>query len=143
MSKYSTEERKVPYGWSIKGEGRNIYLTSPAGKTFKGRRLAFEYMINSGRYSVTEINEMKSSLKHEGWEKNGKLPRGWMLKEQKGRGPKLLGLGGELFDSIHKAANFMKKYEKYFRQEDLDKIQDMCEKSNLNKSFQVIEIYIH
>ena len=37
MSKYANEERKVPHGWSMKGEGRSIVLTSPTGKIFKGR----------------------------------------------------------------------------------------------------------
>ena len=132
----SCQQRTVPIGWSLRGEGRFTVLTSPTGQTFKSRRAAFEYMVNSGTYSAKKINDMKSYLKHEGWEESDKLPVGWMLKKKKDRGPRLLGLGGELFESVAKAYEFVKKYKKYFRQEDLHKIQDMYEKTNFNKSLQ-------
>ena len=76
---------------------------------------------------------MKSTLKHEGWRESDELPKGWMLKDMKDRKPHYLGLGGEIFESISKAAEFVTKYEKYFSQEDLNKIQELYNNSVMNK----------
>ena len=45
-----------------------------------------------------------------------------MMKQKKDKRLHLLGLGGELFDSVSKAAEFVTKYQKYFCQEDFEKI---------------------
>ena len=58
ITNITNEERTVPVGWTCKGQGSHMTVTSPTGGAFKSRRSAFVHMVNSGQYSVKEINEM-------------------------------------------------------------------------------------
>ena len=131
---FMIKETTVPLGWTVKGQGSHMKVTSPTGGKFNSRRTAFVDMVNSGKYSVREIKEMKSCLKHEGWKTDEKLPKGWMMKQKKDKRLHLLGLGGELFDSVSKAAEFVTKYQKYFCQEDFEKILKMNKETKSNNS---------
>ena len=73
---FMIKETTVPLGWTVKGQGSHMKVTSPTGGKFNSRRTAFVDMVNSGKYSVREIKEMKSCLKHEGWKTDEKLPKG-------------------------------------------------------------------
>ena len=72
----------IPPGWSGKGGGRSFFLRSPSGETFRSRRAAFEEMIISGKYQDAEINAMRDSLIHEGWEDSTDIPDGWKIKKR-------------------------------------------------------------
>ena len=113
-----TFRRYYPKGWSYKK--RPMKLTSPSGEVFSSRRAAFKAMVNSKVYSMGEIEEMRSYLRFEGWRENEDLPRCWMIKDGSDE-PQLLGAGGEFFENLTEAAEFIRKYEEYFYQEDLRK----------------------
>ena len=113
----------VPPGWSCEGKGSDTSIKSPGGQLYKSRRHALVEMINSGKSSEEEISEMRSMMKHEGWEESDRIPRGWMMKEGvSGENTQFLGIGGEFFESLKDAMEFVEKYKKYFYQEDIDKM---------------------
>ena len=114
----------VPFGWSYKGEGFAASIKAPNGKLYPSRRLAFADMLNSGKYSVKDIVMMKSTLVHEGWKSDVRIPKGWMLRKRlRSNGYRFIGQGGELFKSTIEALKFVEKYRKYFSEEDVDKIK--------------------
>ena len=114
-----SEDKKVryyPVGWSYKRKSRK--LISPSGEVFSSRRAALKAMVNSEEYSMGEIEEMRSSLRHERWRESEDLPRCWMIRDGS-FGPEILGAGGEFFKTLTEAAKFVEQYEEYFYQEDL------------------------
>ena len=124
-----TEERPadatVPPGWSCEGVGSDTSIRSPGGELYKSRRHALVEMVNSGECSEEEINVMKSMLKYEGWRESDKIPRGWMMRDgEADQETQFLGLGGELYNSLTEAVEFVEKYKKYFYQEDINKIRN-------------------
>ena len=117
-------EKTLPDGWIIKGKGSFASVRSPHGKFYKSRRQAFADMINSGIYTFSEAEEMKSMLKFEGWKENKGLPDGWLIKERHNH-KLFLGRGGEIFQSFLQASVFVEKYKQYFSQNDVDKFDKM------------------
>ena len=74
--KFNVDET-VPEGWSFEGKDYHHWkLTSPLGDVFRSRRVALKKMKQSGRYSIAEIEKMRTLLKYEGWSFNEKLPQG-------------------------------------------------------------------
>ena len=112
----------VPPGWSCEGEKSHMNVKSPSGQHFRSRRHAFVRMVNSGKFSMSQIAEMKTFLSHEGWAESDNIPRGWMIKVRKNKAPAFLGNGGEFFESAASASEFIKKYSKYFSKEDMEKM---------------------
>ena len=109
----------LPPGWSREGSS----IKSPAGELYKSRRHALVEMVNSGEWSEEEVSVMRSKMKHEGWEESDRIPRGWMMKEGVSD-TQFLGLGGEFFENVKEAADFVEKYKKYFYQDDIEKIDN-------------------
>ena len=121
----------VPEGWSYKGQGSRTYVQSPKGSIYRSRRTAFAGMINSRMFSMTEINEMKSKLVHEGWVKSDDVPSTWMLKKPGGiNATKYLGPGGEFFRTAGAAIKFVEKFREYFSFDDFVKITSLNTHSN-------------
>ena len=119
-----SKDTSLPRGWCLVNSNM---VRSPSGQNFKSKRHALMDMINSGKCTVADINMMRSSMKEEGWQESDKIPRGWMMKNgRKNHGPQLLGVGGELFLSTKKAAEFVEKFKQYFYPEDLEKMRKMC-----------------
>ena len=119
-SKEWIEDITVPTGWRYKNCGRFI-LKSPKGNIFKSRRGAFAYMSSTGTFTRDELNEMKSSLKQEGWMVNKELPKNWMFRKSGDRSTtQFIAPGGELFETHIDAIRFVQRYAKYFSQEDVD-----------------------
>ena len=117
----SPANKTVPRGWSLAENGR---VEAPDGKTYKNRRIALREMIISGLFSRAEVDLMRSCLKFEGWRHSQDIPAGWMTKSRH-RNTLLVTSDGDLFESVASAAKFVEKYEKYFSQEDLDKIKKL------------------
>ena len=91
-------------------------------------------MYSSGKYSTKEIELIKDSLKYEGWEENETIPNGWRIKRDKNSSIFLLEQGGKRFLSSTKAYTFVKKYRKYYSEEDLEKLRIMMYGSNSSSS---------
>ena len=122
----------VPPGWRYKRKSKK--LVSPKGKVFRSRRGALKAMVNSSDYSMNEIEEMRSLLRHEGWRESDDLPRCWMIRDgRKKHGSELLGPGGEFFTSLKRAAMFIINYEEYFYSEDLDNFWKFANISGIKK----------
>ena len=114
----------MPLGWSGRGVGSSLRIRSPAGETFRSRRAAFEEMIISGKYQDAEIEAMRDSLIHEGWEDSTDIPDGWKIKKRT-YGTLLMEQGGRMFESSIKAHGFINKYRKYYSNEDYQKILNL------------------
>ena len=111
-----TNTRLYPDGWSF--NRKSSRLISPSGEVFSSRRAALKAMVNSEKYTIGEIEQLRSVLRHEGWRESNDLPRCWMIRDGND-GPEILGAGGEFFKTLTEAAKFIEQYEEYFYQEDL------------------------
>ena len=85
----------------------------------------------SGNCSTEEVEKYKEQLKHEHWIQSEDLPTGWMYK-QFGCDVKLLGRGGEIFENMNEAFEFVEKYQAYFSKEDMMKIFVFGESKRFN-----------
>ena len=82
--------------------------------------------------SMEEVEKYKERLKDEHcWIQSEDLPTGWMYK-QFGSDMKLLGRGGELFENMNEAFEFVEKYQAYFSKEDMMKIFVFGESKRFN-----------
>ena len=117
---YKTDHTTPP-GWSGRGGGSRFFLRSPAGVIFRSRRAAFEDMVISGKYPDAQVEAMRDSLIHEGWEDSKDIPDGWKIKKRK-YGIFLMEQGGRMLESSVKAHGFILKYKKYYSDEDYQKI---------------------
>ena len=135
LEKECRTDQTIPNGWSMRGEGKGAVLRSPTGLTYRSRRNAFEEMLISGKYSDEEIEAMKGCLIHEGWEDREDIPSRWKIKK-KGYGIFLMEQGGRIFSSTTKAIEFLRKYNKYYSVEDLEKLSRLtnCHK-NANRKY--------
>ena len=72
----------VPCGWSIKiNNNKNKFLKCPDGKVFLGRIQAMKHMLLDS-YPLAQVEEMRKSLKHDGWKHKVNLPSGWMVRKR-------------------------------------------------------------
>ena len=74
-----------------------------------------------GSCSMQEVETCKEQLRKEQWNPSEDLPEGWMYKRF-GDNLKLLGRGGEHFENMNEAFEFVEKYQAYFSRDDLMKI---------------------
>ena len=74
-----------------------------------------------GNCSMEEVQTCKEQLRNEQWNQSEDLPNGWMFK-MFGENLKLLGRGGELFENMNEAFEFVEKYQSYFSRDDVMKI---------------------
>ena len=71
-------------GWKIQTlQGRSL-IVSPENRRFKSRAMAVMEMIRRGCDS-DQIDEMLSTLHHEGWRKSELLPDRWYFKVWEGK----------------------------------------------------------
>ena len=121
-------DQSVPPGWSYKGviaSRKNFSLKCPLGNIYRSRADALTKMYSSGKYSKEEIQMIKDCLKYKGWEENENIPKGWRIKRVGHYSVFYLEQGGKKFKSAVKAFKFVKKYNKYYSEEDLEKLQIM------------------
>ena len=74
-----------------------------------------------GGRSMQEVQTYKEQLQKEQWSSSENLPDGWMYKVF-GDELKLLGRGGQLFENMNEAFEFVEEYQAYFRKDDMMKI---------------------
>ena len=77
--------------------------------------------LKTGSCSMQEVQTCKEQLRKEQWNISEDLPEGWMYKVF-GEDLKRLGRGGELFENMNAAFEFVEKYQAYFSMDDLMKI---------------------
>ena len=123
----------VPKKWKVKKRKNKIhYLLSPDGKQLEGRRKALHYMVLNN-FPLEEVEEMRSLLKHDGWEEDDHLPQGWRVwrKSRHTRHRleweiRYLTEKGERLTSQEKVLQHINDNSKY-SQEDLDKVLKLFE----------------
>ena len=96
----------------------------PPGPPFFGYSPAEESILiklKLGSCSVQEVQTYKEQLQKEQWSPSENLPDGWMYKVFADEF-KLLGRGGELFENMNEAFEFVEKYQAYFSKDDMMKI---------------------
>ena len=80
-----------------------------------------------GNYSIEDVSKLKETLMKEGWISSEELPGGWMIKEVADNDFRILARGGELFENIFQAIEFVEKYKSYFSKEDIEKLTSLKE----------------
>ena len=131
----------VPNGWKMRiSEGpkaQKLFFLSPDGKSFPTRTAAFQYMVKEN-YDEDQIDQMKLKMvEHERWQYSGKVPSGWLLKDNKATGSKyqviFMSREGQLLESFLKAYEYVRNQEGYSSL-DLDLLQELSEdRSNENR----------
>merc|ERR1719350_1964365 len=136
MEKYggggAKADATVPDGWRLKaaaaGSPQKAQIIAPDGGSFLCRRSALQHMVREG-YSK---EEMRSMLRHEGWEEDALLPAGWRLKKAENSTNGLLDVEytvmtseGELFNSLKAATEFMETEASRCTQEDIARIRTL------------------
>jgi len=116
---YNKADSTVPQGWKLKlsqcstGAQQKVQILAPDGSSFLCRRSALQHMVREG-FSDEEIEEMRNCLKHEGWEEDNLLPRGWRVRKSENTSNGVLDVDytcmsrdGEVFNSLKGAIEFM------------------------------------
>jgi len=116
---YNKTDSTVPHGWKLKlsqcssGAQQKVQILAPDGSSFLCRRSALQHMAREG-FSEEEIEEMRQCLKHEGWEEDSLLPRGWRVRKSENTTNGVLDVDytcmsseGEVFNSLKTALEFM------------------------------------
>ena len=93
----------------------------PPSSTYSPEEESILIKLKLGNCSMEEVQTYKELLKKEHWNPSEDLPSGWLFK-MFGQDLKLLGRGGELFESMNDAFEFVEKYQSYFSREDIMKI---------------------
>ena len=93
----------------------------PPSSTYSPSEENILIKLKLGNCTMEEVERYKEELQHEQWTQSEDLPTGWMYK-QFGSDMKLLGRGGELFEDMNEAFEFVEKYQAYFSREDIMKI---------------------
>ena len=136
-------ERTLPPGWKLKVPTLTT-VEAPDGTVYRSRRVAFQNMIETGRYPQAEIELMKKYLKFERWTEQDSLPSGsfillldrnnliyipllsgWLMKRRK-KSVLLMARDGMQFDSIAQAVEFVQTYSLYFADDDIEKLQRLA-----------------
>ena len=78
------EDRNIPQGWRLKdvnlGERRVTHVLSAEGQLFESLLSAFIHVINRpDTFTVDDINNLKEKLEEEGFIKDQKLPKDWLI----------------------------------------------------------------
>ena len=118
-----SQDDTVPDGWltrETRGKrGALLFLLSPDGEQFKSRRLALTSLIKNGA-DKDEIENMRATIHHEGYERNSLLPEDWFYQDVSDITYHIYTDTGDLYDSFSSVKEFMSisKYSK-------DQIRDM------------------
>ena len=92
----------IPAGWGMKyvtfGKNTLLKLLSPEGQVFQGRRTVLKHMIDK-KYSEEEIEEMRSSLKYDGWLSSPRLPEKWFYRKSKTHSMSFVSESGQYYRS--------------------------------------------
>ena len=119
---WETEDSAAPYGWKTRiTEGRKFFLM-PDGNQFPSLFSAFQHMVKND-YLLSQINAIRSFLKHEGWEFDSFLPSGWQVKSKGPDSHWYIGRHGEFFENTDKAIEFIGSSSEYTI-EDLDNLNE-------------------
>ena len=101
-------------------------------RTVFSRRAALKYMV-AEEFEEEEIEEMRQSLKHEGWERNQDLPDNWFLKtptiKKDHYSYKFVNELGSLFESTRSALDYIKTS----RPEAVEEIAKLCRFSRVTR----------
>ena len=131
------QDSTVPEGWKCKasacapGAPQKVQIIAPDGNSFQCRRSALQHMVKEG-YSDEEKEEMRSCLKHEGWEEDALLPQGWRMRKAENTTNGMLDVDytvmsreGEVFNSLKTAIEFMEDDASACTEEDVIKIRTL------------------
>lgn len=120
----------VPVGWKtrvVDGKMRKKFFLAPDGSSFSCRRSGLQHLIRENS-DQAEINAMRESLVHEGWERGDFLPEDWMIRKSEGTTNGIydvdywyLSVEGVLFRSTKAVVEFMTESESY-SEEDINQI---------------------
>ena len=129
------EDETVPAGWKtrvVEGKMKKKFFLAPDGSSFSCRRSGLQHMIKEG-FTAEEIDNMRGTLVHEGWERGSFLPVDWLIRKSEGQTNGIydvdywyLSVEGNLFRSTKTVVEFMSENENY-SQEDIDKISTTLE----------------
>ena len=121
--KNNPSNKTIPKNWELTEKGE---LKAPGGKIYKNRRVALKEMVTSGLFTRPEVDMMRSCLKFEGWTESPDLPSGWMTKKRnRNKNVMFATSDGDLFQSVVAAVTFVRKYQKYFSEDDIEKIEKL------------------
>jgi len=108
------DEEVIPYGWKFRvceGKKSKMFFLSPDGQEFNSRHSALKHMIDYS-YQDEEIEEMRNSLRAEGWIVNACLPSGWRIKSPN-TDKKFLSRSGEIIKGFSAALASIRENENY------------------------------
>ena len=110
----------------------NMTIRLCESRTVFCRRAALKYMV-AEEFEEEEIEEMRQSLKHEGWERNQDLPDNWFLKtptiKKDHYSYKFVNELGSLFESTRSALDYIKTS----RPEAVEEIAKLCRFSRVTR----------
>ena len=120
------EDPSLPAGWKLRvaeGKKGKLFFLSADGKMFPSRSIGLQHMIKE-KYPTEEIEVMKTKLlKHDGWEINENLPKGWLFKQSyNGKNINMLTNEGDVVESFVSAIEYM-KINPIYSQLDIENIQ--------------------
>ena len=108
---WKSNDPTVPEGWKIRvKDGKKLtynFVVSPEGVQYKSRRLALAAMIKEGA-DPSDIEIMRSSLEHEGYERDELLPRNWLYRDISENAFHILTENGVTFSSFSNVLSMMK-----------------------------------
>ena len=127
MDKYGgTKQSTLPTGWKLSATEGNCCIVAPDGSRFETRLQALIHLIKDG-CDKTVIEEMRRNLKHEGWEDNSILPKGWkMLKVENESDMVFLSEAGEVFETLESVLEEMENNSAY-KETELENIRALYE----------------
>ena len=142
IEKYSLEKRlelydwrsdgTVPDGWKMRvsdGKTGKLFFLSPDGKMFASRTLGLLHMIKEN-FSCVELDQMKQKIvEHENWQFNGKLPHGWLIRNNPFS---LLTREGDVLESWVSAFDRVKNIPGYSSL-DTKFLQQLCDEKCVEK----------
>ena len=122
-SDWLEDAETLPKLWKRRKSGKVEFFLRPDGSQYKSRVSAVQAMIRD-KYSVREINQMRSRLHHEGWTSDKLLPKDWYFKKTLTNLPSrkmteysFLSAEGPQFSSMKAARQFMISTENYSKKQ--------------------------
>ena len=108
------EAATVPPGWMVRpGAGKETkeWVLRPDGRQFMTRCIALQYLAKEGA-DQEDIDLLRNSLVHEGWQVDELLPKDWLFKVKEGKlgstnGYKMMCREGQLLESAKAAMDYI------------------------------------
>ena len=108
------EADTVPPGWMVRpGAGKETkeWVLRPDGRQFVTRCIALQYLAKEGA-DQEDIDLLRKSLVHEGWQVDELLPKDWLFKVKEGKlgstnGYKMICWEGQLLESAKAAMDYI------------------------------------